>query len=243
MEPIKLFIADWDSAHIQRVEATIARRSDMTVVGRATNGRDALKRLCEIPVDLLVTDVQLPGLDGLMLLKDLSDMKRCPRSLICTQFYSDRSLDLARQLGAIYVIYKPLDYGRFPNLVQALVKSRIAPAEPAPEVSALDRDRAVHNKLQALGLPSRLTGTKYLMDAMRLLGGSESGLTRNLSKGLYVRIAEQNQSTPARVERSLRTAISVGYDRGSLSQHFKKRPTNHEFILFLIEAIDGDDRQ
>ena len=239
MSTIKLFIADADPAHILRVRAAVGRRSDMVVAGSATNGRDALRALRESSVDLLITDTRLPGLDGPLLIRDLTDAKRCPPFIVCTHFCPGMSLDLAVRLGASYVMYKPLEYERLPQLIRACYDD----LQPAPSPPAVNRDRGavVRARLQALGIPAQLTGSAYLIEAILLLFEANAGLMRNLSKGLYAEVAQRLQTTPARVERSMRTAISAGYLRGSLGQRFQRRPSNRQFIEYLFQSISDEE--
>lgn len=240
MTPIKLFIADADPAHIRRVRAVVSRREDMVVSGSATDGCQALRALRDAAPDLLLTDIQLPGLDGLLLLRDLTDAGRCPPFIVCTQFYSGMSVDMAVRLGACYVLYKPLDYERLPQLIRMCLDSlhpvKRLPSHPLDEVS-LARVHAARSQLRALGIPAQLTGALYLIEAMTLLFDDRAALMRNLSKGLYAEVARHTQTTPARVERSMRTAITAGYLRGSMAQHFQCRPSNREFIEYLFRQL------
>ena len=235
MPTIKLFIADADPVHILRVRAAVGRRSDMVVAGSATNGRDALRALQSSAVDLLITDTRLPGLDGPLMIRDLTDAKRCPPFIVCTHFCPGLSQDMTLSLGACYVMYKPLEYERLPQLIRACYDS-LQPA-PRPQAHTRDRGAIIRAQLQALGIPAQLTGSAYLTEAVLLLFESSASLMRNLSKGLYAEVAQRLQTTPARVERSMRTAISTGYMRGCLDQRFRRRPSNRQFIEYLFQSV------
>ena len=170
-------------------------------------------------------------------------MKLCPPAIICTRFYSDLCVDFACQLGASFVAYKPLDYSRLPALIHACLDARRhSPAAPADAEGLPDARRAaiVREKLTELGIPLLLSGALCLTEAIALLTpANDRLLMRNLSKGLYVQVAERVRSTPARVERAVRTAISVGFDRGALGRCFNRRPSNREFIQYLYDAVKG----
>ena len=240
MPPIKLFIADTDSAHIQRITDCIAQRKDMVIAGHSGNGSEALKALSEHPFDLLITDVQLPGLDGMMLLRDLQRMDRCPISIVCTRFYSSICLDYASRFGASYVLYKPLDYNRLPEVIQTCIQSKRRRATAGKTEESASRVNQVRDLLMQMGLPPKLSGSLYLMDAMMRLDGDGTQV-RNLSKGLYAQIAERMQTTPACVERALRTAIGIGYERGQMKEHFARRPSNRQFIEYLVGQLPVAD--
>ena len=245
MSETRLFIADADIAHVRRIEAAIAHRADMAVVGEAADGCAALRALTEKRVDLLITDFLLPGLDGILLLRRLMEMNRCPASIVCTHFYSDICLGVAHTLGVNYVLYKPLDYGRLPQLIHLCCVPPSPPPISADGDAALPRlecAREARRQLLDMGVPARMDGALYLIEAAVLLCGGGSSLLRNLSKGLYAQIADRTQATPARVERSMRTAISAGYDRGGMSRRFRCRPSNREFLEYLMETTDASMR-
>lgn len=239
MKTIRVYIADADNAHVQRIAECMANRKDIEIVGRAKSGNEALKFLLTNTVDLLITDVQLPGLDGIMLLRDLQRMKRCPDAIVCTQFYSGMCVDYAQRFGASYVLYKPIDYHRLPEVIESCLENRrrrvLGPAQKKPEEE--DRAQVVRKLLQRMGLSPRLSGSRYLSDALFHYDGDRS-LVKNLSKGLYVQISEHMETTPACVERSLRTAIGAGYERGEMREHFKKRPSNRQFIEYLFDQME-----
>lgn len=240
MKPIKLFIADADAVHIQRVADCVRARRDMEIAGHANDGGTALRALSERPADLLITDVQLPGLDGIMLLKDLQRMNRSPAAIVCTRFYSAMCVDYARRYGASYVLYKPIDYHRLPEVIEACFKAHRTVQnrdQKAAEPSERTRAAAIRGLLQRMGVPPKLCGSLYLTDVLADCGG-DAALVRNLSKGLYQQIAERMQTTPARVERALRTAIAVGYERGSMAEYFSSKPSNRQFIEYLISHLD-----
>lgn len=239
MPPMKLYIADADAMHVQRVADCVRTRRDIEIVGHTGDGGEALRALLERAVDLLITDVQLPGLDGIMLLKDLQRMNRCPPAIVCTRFYSGMCVESARRFGASYVLYKPLDYNRLPEIIEVCGRAgrRVQHKTQAAEPSERERAAAIRNLLLRMGVPTKLAGSLYLTDALAGYGGDRS-LVRNLSKGLYVQIADRMQTTPSRVERALRTAIAVGYERGSMNKTFERRPSNRQFIEYLISAIE-----
>lgn len=110
-----------------------------------------------------------------------------------------------------------------------------------------EMETAVINNLHKLGIPTSLDGYRYLKTVVRLL--IEGKITSNfcVTKELYPEVAKLHQKTPQQVERAIRHAIEVGYDRGDLklwetifshSVSYKKgKPTNSEFIATFVEYI------
>lgn len=237
---IRLFIADTDEEHIRRTVRGLARCPDMRVIGTGGNGAHVLRQLSLTPADVLITEIQLPGLDGIMLLKDLQSLRVSPSVIVCTHFYSPICVSRAWACGASYFLYKPLDYNRLPEIIRECHAAHMRVATDAPLSSADDhypqRREAIRALLAEAGMPARLTGSLYLYEAL-MAAGEEPTLLKNLSKGLYAEVARRTQSTPQRLERALRNAIAIACDRSGLDRRFGHCPSNREFILYLMERL------
>lgn len=237
---IRLFIADTDAVHIDRVAHSVSRCADIQIIGTGGNGSHVLRQLSLTPADLLITEVQLPGLDGIMLLRDLKTLRQRPAAIVCTHFYSPVCVSRAWANGAAYFLYKPLDYNRLPELIRECRRAQLSAATDAelpPVTDGRSRSERIHALLTECGMPAKLTGSLYLSMALQALG-DEPALIKNLSKGLYARVAERAHATPARVERALRNAIAVGCARGGLEGRFGHCPSNRELILDLMERLE-----
>ena len=128
MSRIRLFIVDVDPVHTINVCKSIASISNIEIIGTEEDGSKALKRISALHPDVLLTDIQLPGLDGIGLLKEIQLLRHPPITIVCTRFYSDISLEYAHKHGAAYFLYKPVEYHL------SLIHICQAPC-PCPEVS------------------------------------------------------------------------------------------------------------
>ena len=99
------------------------------------------------------------------------------------------------------------------------------------------RGATVHKLLKDWGMPVRLDGAAYFIEAAVHCHG-DALLLKNLSKGLYTQLSQRMDTTVSRIERSMRSAIAIAYDRGTLGQCFDHRPSNREFIEYLMNAVD-----
>lgn len=235
---IRLFIADTDAVHIDNIARSVSRCPDIRIIGIGGNGSHVLRQLSMTPADALITEVQLPGLDGIMLLRDLQKMRQRPAAIVCTHFYSPVCVSRAWMNGAAYFLYKPLDYNRLPDVIRECHRARIRgatdlnAADPRPRGTA----EAIQGILRDCGMPAKLTGSLYLYEALMALS-ADPALLKNLSKGLYARVAERTHSTPARVERAIRNAIAVACQRGELKGQFGHSPSNRELLIHMLELM------
>jgi len=246
MKKCRFYIADMDVQFVSKVRGTLARCPGIEVVGNTGNGRTALTETLRLKPDVVMMDIPLPELDGITLLHEFHCLSRAPALIICTRFYSEASMHCASRYGASFYMCKPIEVSRLPELILECARSR---QEPILDVEKLDQENEaervrgsiVYNLLKEIGMSARLDGTAYFLEAVVHCHG-DALLMRNLSKGLYAQLAQRMDTTVSRIERSMRSAIAIAYERGSLRRHFSHRPTNREFLTFLMNAVDQAER-
>ena len=246
MKKCRFYIADMDVQFVSRVRGTISRCPGIEVVGSTGNGRTALTESLRLKPDVVMTDIPLPELDGITLLHEFQRFSRAPAVIVCTRFYSDASMQCACRYGASFYMCKPIEISILPELILECGRSRQDPILDVEKQAAENeteriRGSIVHNLLKELGMSARLDGAAYFLEAVVHCHG-DALLMRNLSKGLYAQLAQRMDTTVPRIERSMRSAIAIAYERGSLSRHFTHRPTNRELIEYLMSAADQAER-
>ena len=234
MNALRVFVADVDPWHISKVREVLAARKDLVYAGSALHGSEAFGRILAAPVDVLLLDLQLPGIDGCGLLRALNRQPRHPLSIVCTQFYSSLSVAGACQCGAAYFLYNPLDYICLPEII--LQCCRASQRDLNARTGGAAKSKGSEDLLTALGFDPGLKGTHYLTEAMAHLQRRPE-LMRNLSRGLYPAIAVSSDVTPKCVERAMRNAIAIAHERGSLSSSFPRRPSNRELFEYLLRGV------
>lgn len=246
MNRFRLYIADMDEVFVARVRSAVAGCQDIEIVGNARNGRQALKEIVRLAPDVILTDIPLPELDGIALLRETQRLRRPPSVIVCTHFCSDASMQCASRYGASFFLCKPIEIQSLPALIVECGRSMLGRADaPKPEEQSQERNaRAsiVRTLLKELGISSRLNASAYLVEAAVHCYGDEL-LLRNLSHGLYAELANRMDTTVSRVERSLRSAISIAYERGTLGERFPRKPTNKQFIEFILREVDEAERE
>ena len=234
MNALRVFIADTDPWHITKVQKALAMRRDLIFAGCAVRGREAYGRILAAPVDVLLLDLQLPGMDGCALLEALGRQPRHPLSIVCTRFYSSISVAGACQCGAAYFLYKPLNYNCLPDIILQCFRTNQRDAIVQNDAGSKSDGSAC--TLAALGFDAHLKGSAYLNEALAMIQRHPE-LLRNLSRGLYPEIAASTGVTPKCVERAMRNAIAIAFERGGLSGVFARRPTNLELFKYLVYGM------
>lgn len=241
MDKIRLLIADCDDNFTTSVRNHLADAQDIDIIDCERNGAEALRKVFATRPDAVLFDLLLPGLDGVSLLRRINEMRLAPVTICCTRFYSDVSLEAVRTFGATYLLYKPIELQILRPCILSCTQMQRKMRQMAESISdfggneKLERDQ-IHNYIVSLGIPSKLIGCSYLTEAVRL-ARMDVSLIRNLSKGLYLEISRNMNTTPSRVERCIRNAISIAHQSGALEGKMLTCPSNKEFINYVLRTM------
>jgi two-component system response regulator (stage 0 sporulation protein A) len=217
---------------------------EFAVIGEAKHGREAVDLVQALHPDLLILDDVLPHLDGLGVLQQLSPERR-PRVIMLLSYANDSMVHLYAEHGATYCLLRPVH----PELVAeraAFIAGHAATFLPMSVQPPIRSVRTVAELLRRTGVPAHLQGYRFLKDAVQYVldnGGDLCAMT----KELYPAVARMHGTEPARVERSIRHAIEVAWNRadlmelqrlfGSTINHARGKPTNSEFVAMLADHL------
>ena len=254
---IKVLIADDNREFVEILQEYFDQQEDFNVVAVAHNGIETLDMINLHLPDVVVLDIIMPHLDGIGVLEKLSHLELVnnPKIVMLTAFGQENMTQRAVDLGADYFMLKPFDLETLGNRVRQLFN------EPVPQtrsssgqtkiyqtapVRSRSMDLEVTNLIHQMGVPAHIKGYQYLRDAI-LLVISEVSLLGAVTKELYPAIATKYLTTPSRVERAIRHAIELAWDRGNvemMSKYFgytiniqRGKPTNSEFIAMVADKL------
>lgn len=248
---IKLLIADDNKEFCDILQEYFSDQEDIELIGIAYNGVEALKMIEEEEPNVVVLDIIMPHLDGIGVLEKLNDVDVRPKVIMLTAFGQESMTQKAVQLGADYYLLKPFDIDVLSNRIRQLgnvfvpVQTvRTATVQQVNKVKNLEVE--VTNIIHQMGVPAHIKGYQYLRDAI-LLVINEVNLLGAVTKELYPMIAEKYATTPSRVERAIRHAIELAWDRGNVDMMNKffgytinldrGKPTNSEFIAMVADKL------
>ena len=237
VEKIKVLIAD-NSRDLTALLKVTLEEGDICTVDVVHDGERAYQMIAASAPDLLITDLILPGLDGMSLLRQLKDEGRLPCTIILSAFWNDRHAFAARLLGVGECLEKPCR----PEVLRRKVCELCGGAERSAEP-----DPAVRQALAAFGIPVHLSGYAYLAEGISRILRDRSCL-QGITKSLYRDIAKVFGVNPASVERAMRTAICRGWERldgnmrrerfGPVFDGYDKAPSNLLFLGAMAEHIE-----
>ncbi|MGI5986920.1 MAG: sporulation transcription factor Spo0A [Dysosmobacter sp.] len=214
-----------------------------TVAGATGDGAEALRLCDELHPDLVLMDVVLPGLDGFALMKRMGLQEAgAPKVIVLSALCTEQAVSEAVSLGASFFFSKPCE-------MEALLERMGAvctPAVPEPQMSAPELKTLVTAVIHEIGVPAHIKGYQYLREAI-MIAVEDMDVINAVTKVLYPEVAKRFGTTASRVERAIRHAIEVAWDRGdleTLQKYFgytvsnaKGKPTNSEFIAMIADRL------
>ncbi len=241
-----VLIADSSEEFTAGLVAALQRGNGFTVVGTASDGEQAIRLITDRKPDILVLDLMLSKLDGLSVLKAVSTMEHKPTTLATSGFITDYVAAAAVSLGARYLMLKPCDMAALVDRVEELRGGENLRNSSSRRPDKNSIESMVTNIIHEIGVPAHIKGYQYLREAI-ILAVEDMDVINAITKVLYPQVAKTFQTTPSRVERAIRHAIEVAWDRGDLDtlQRFfgytvsntKGKPTNSEFIALIADKL------
>ncbi|AEG61271.1 sporulation transcription factor Spo0A [Desulforamulus ruminis] len=244
---IKVLIADDNREFCELLKEFINQQEDFMLAGIANNGLEALEIIQQQAPDVVVLDIIMPHLDGIGVLEKISSgvVNHKPKVIMLTAFGQESITQRAVELGADYYILKPFDFSVLATRIRQLAEG-VAVTQYISTSKPRNLDVAVTNIIHEMGVPAHIKGYHYLREAI-LSVINEVNLLGAVTKELYPLIAQKYQTTPSRVERAIRHAIELAWDRGNIEMMTKffgytinlerGKPTNSEFIAMVADKL------
>ena len=250
----KILIADENSTTRQNLRDGLLRQG-YRYIEEATNGEEALLKIGRNHPDIVLADVWLSKLDGIGVLRqskslDLGTDKH-PAFVILSMVSNQNIFIEASNAGAELCLLKPVDTQSLSDHIDILMRNRqshlgTANGTPSAESAIPDIETQVTKIIHQIGVPAHIKGYQYLRTAI-LLTIQDSDIINSVTKVLYPSVAKKYATTTSRVERAIRHAIEVAWDRGDVDtlnsyfgytiQNNRGKPTNSEFIAMIADNL------
>ena len=240
---VKVLIGD-DSVEYGIACASTLRGQGMYVMTRPKDGTALLETIKSDAPDVVVMDAILPHMDAIEHMKKVQASGGKRPQFIVTSAYDNPFIEKqVMQGGAAYFMLKPFEISalgeRITSLTQGGMTGRNAPGTENMEIVVTD---VIHQ----LGVPAHIKGYHYLREAI-LSSIEDPELLESVTKLLYPTVAKRFDTTSSRVERAIRHAIEIAWDRGNLDtlnaffgytvNTCKGKPTNSEFIALITDKL------
>ena len=239
---VKILIADGNEEFCDHIKRRLEQVPSYEIVGTAADGQRALELMRVTKPDILVLDLMLSKLDGIAVLKRAREMDKAPAALVLTGFMTEYVAGMAASLGVQYFMTKPCELDAVAERIHEMTAIDGQLRQSAQRRQEVNIEAMVTSIIHEIGVPAHIKGYQYLREAI-MIAVQDMAIT----KVLYPQVAKTFATTPSRVERAIRHAIEVAWDRGDLEtlQRFfgytvsntKGKPTNSEFIALIADKL------
>ena len=245
----KILIADENNEVRNHIHERL-RVNGAGLIDEVKNGDEAMKMISRQSYDIVISDLWLPSLDAASIMKRTAESgKNTPSFVILTQVSTPSVLMEANRAGASLCMPKPIDYDTFSDKIDMILKNRSnssASSDKNDAADKIDMETQVTRIIHQIGVPAHIKGYQYLRTAI-LMTISDNDVINSVTKVLYPSVAKKYQTTTSRVERAIRHAIEVAWDRGDVDtlnsyfgytiQNSRGKPTNSEFIAMIADNM------
>ena len=245
MEKIKVLMIDDNVNLTQMVEDYFEDNPKIEIVGKAYDGEEGLKIIKEgtLKYDLIILDLVMPKKDGMVVLKELRSSNISSNIIVATSYNAPDTIRKVSELGANYYVLKPFDMC---DLEDKIIDCFSDMDKKSINLFSNNLHKSISKLLHELGMPAHIKGYQYIREAISMVYDNPE-IVGGITKELYPELAIRFDTTVSRVERAIRHAIEVSWNRGDWDlmedvfghsiDYDKAKPTNSEFIVTLADKL------
>ena len=248
---MKILIAD-ENNEFRNETKNALKALGFTRIEETATGEETLKTIDRFHPDVVLINVWLARMDCIQVINEAAKMSFIPDAppsfFVLSETPNPNIYEEAIEAGVDYCITKPIDYENLASRMYRVCRSRQrggGMTQTARNRGA-DLETQVTKVIHQIGVPAHIKGYQYLRTAI-LMAISDKDVINAVTKVLYPTVAKQYQTTSSRVERAIRHAIEVAWDRGDVDtlnsffgytiQTDKGKPTNSEFIAMIADNL------
>lgn len=248
-DTIKVLIIDDNVSLIQMIKEYFKASSKIKVVLESYDGKDGIEIIDSKrdEYDVIVLDLIMPKKDGMYVLNEMKNRGIDKKVIVATSYNAGDVIREVAEYGVKYLILKPFDLEDLEaRIIEVCSKKK---ESKSINFETHNLQVSITKMLHELGIPSHIKGYQFLRDAINIVF-DRPDVIGGITKELYPELADKYDTTVSRVERAIRHAIEVSWNRGSwdmMEELFgcsvdidKAKPTNSEFIVTLADKLRMD---
>ena len=250
MDKIKVLMIDDNVSLVDMVREYFSDHKRIEIVDCAYDGEEGLNKIVNSgdSYDLVLLDLIMPKKDGLYVLEELKKKNITKNIIVETSYNEPKVIRKVSEYGVNYYILKPFDLldleSKILDIFEYINSKSINLYHSNLQIS-------ITRMLHELGMPSHTKGYQYIREGITMIFNDPS-LIGGITKELYPDLATKFDTTVSRVERAIRHAIEVSWNRGDyelMEEVFghsvdfdRARPTNSEFIATIADKLRIDKK-
>ncbi len=247
MEETKILIANENLEESKLISEKLTEEKTNINVQITTNGRDAVELIRSQTFDAVILDLVLAGVDGFEVIEEAKSKNFKTKIIVISALSSDTFIKKAVAMGAEYYMLKPVNFDSLAKRVEELFSQDF---ESNMVVTKNDSEKSIEEKITnifiTVGIPAHIKGYQFLREAIKL-AMEDPDIINSITKKLYPSIAERFETSASKVERAIRHAIEVAWNRGKIENinnifgltvyTNNEKPTNGEFIALVADKM------
>ena len=246
MKAERVLILESNEAFANELKEQIASRAGWEVCGATGSGEEGIDLLKNEDPDIVILSLFLKGFDGFTVMEEAKRSEKKCAFIVMGNFSDDKIINRAIALGARYYLMKPVEASVVVDRAAEVAGEMPVRRESLERRRANSLDERISNIFISIGIPPHIKGYAYLREGIKM-AVEDPHVINNVTKGLYAVIGEKFQTTASKVERAIRHAIEVAWNRGridAVNAIFGARvyigtekPTNSEFIALVADKL------
>lgn len=250
MEKVRLLVIDDNSSLIKLMKEYFDTTSNINLALSAKDGKEGIEKIKSNldNFDMIILDLVMPNKDGIEVLKYIKEEKIDKRIIVLTSYNTQEIIRKVSELGADYFILKPFDLDLLKEKILE-ISDNCGMVGKNIDIYSINLQKSITKALHELGVPSHIKGYQYIREGVTIVY-NDPKIIGGITKKLYPEIAEKYSSTTSRVERAIRHAIEISWNRANwdyMEELFgysvdidKAKPTNSEFIVTIADKLRLD---
>ena len=246
---IKDLVLDDNINAIKKIQEHFSSHAVIDIALFETDGLKGYEKIIkeEKNYDVIVMDLIMPNKDGLSILEDLHKQNKDRKIIVLTSYGKDETIKRVSDYGVSYYMLKPFS---LKDLEKRIIDVYNSTEKIKLKDGSLNLEMSITRILHSLGMPSHIKGYQYIRDGIELMY-ERPALIGGITKELYPAIASRYNTTSSRVERAIRHAIEVSWNRGDYDlmeeifghslDYDKAKPTNSEFMATVADRLRLDE--
>ncbi len=232
----------------EELASLLKATGEFEVVGMATDGISGLAAISEKKPQYVITELVLPGYDGLCVLERIKEMNIPVDVIVLSALCREDIVSKVIAAGAKYFIAKPLEFSVLKKRLSDLSseKDDYKVANTIPSHRAVSLEEKISKIFINVGIPPHIKGYNFLREGVKM-AVEDPAIINNITKRLYPKIGEKYSTSASKVERAIRHAIEVAWNRGRIESINgilgvrayvgAEKPTNGEFIALVADKM------
>lgn len=253
MEKYKVYILEENKELLNNIKESLEKSNNFEVIGTSNDSTECLNTLATKSCDLFITNLMLSNIDGIGVLSKLKEVNRnAYKKAVCiTNFTNSLICESLEKLNVSYCFKLPFDLSYFNTTLVRIMSTQsqntsVKQNDESEKYQKVKIENEITEILHEVGIPAHIKGYMYLRTAI-LTTYYNIEILGQVTKVLYPDIARKYNTTSSRVERAIRHAIEVAWNRGNTDaiddifgytvSATKSKPTNSEFIAMIADKL------